>query len=300
MTGELVHGSIVGGLISTPDLGAAIATYRDRLGLRLVERGRLARDLAESWGAEASAGADMVTLQPQSGAQCFFRLVEGPTPPGFAALRTFGWAAFEITVDDVFALPGKLEGSGFEVVGPPEEIPELPYFIAMQVAGRGGEVLYLNQVAMDTPDSDLPKALSPVDRIFIAILAVPDREAAVAWYDKKLGLGEAARYELVYDLINRSFGLPADTKSVISLLQQARMPVIEVDGYPPAAGARPTLEKQIPPGNAMITLAVANLDGLADDFITTPVCRDGPVYNGARSGTVRGPAGELIELVEVG
>ena len=56
----------------------------------------------------------------------------------------------------------------------------------------------------------------------------------------------------------------------------------------------------LPPGNALVTLAMRDLDACKVDWITPPVVRDGPLYEGRRAGTCLGYAGELIELVEVG
>ena len=182
----MTHGQILGGTITTPDLNLALADYRDRLGLRVVEVGTLTADLTASWGTPASAGARFATLQPISGAPCFVRLVEQPTPADFKPTRTYGWAAFEITVQDVYGWPAKLEGSGFDIIGPPKEIEGLPYFVAMQMTGRGREMIYLNEVRQNTPSSDLPKAASPADHIFIVILACADRPAALDWYADKV------------------------------------------------------------------------------------------------------------------
>ena len=225
MNSFLTHGRIMGGLVTTPDLGAALADYRDMLGFALVEQGTVAPDLAAAWGCPASAGRAMAVLRPTSGAQCFIRLVEQPLPAGFVPTTTYGWASYEITVQDVFGWPARLAGSGFEIVGPPKEIPSLPYFVAMQVHGRGKEMLYFNEVRMDTPTTDLPKAQSPVDHIFITILAAHDRSTSVAWYRDIIGLDEADSYTLNYTMINKAFGLPDGTQSSLTMMQAGRMPI---------------------------------------------------------------------------
>jgi catechol 2,3-dioxygenase-like lactoylglutathione lyase family enzyme len=298
MTGFLTHGRIMGGVVATPDIDAALADYRDRLRLELVEDGPLDPGLAASWGAPALGGARMAALRPASGAHCVIRLVEQPVPAGFVPTRTFGWAAYELTVEDVHGWPDRLAGSGFEVVGPPKPIENLPYFVPMQVVGRGREMLYLNEVACDTPSSDLPKARSITDHIFIVILATPDRAAAMDWYQDRLGLDAGGVYTLEYTMINKAFGLAPGTQSTISMLQKARLPIVEVDGYPADATPRATAPGALPPGNALVTLAVDALPG-GLDWITPPVPRPGALYDGRRAGTVRGPAGELLELVEI-
>ena len=295
----MTHGQILGGTITTPDLDLALADYRDRLGLTIVEQGTLPADLTASWATPASTGARFALLQPTSGARCFLRLVEQPTPADFKPTRTFGWAAFEITVQDVYDWPAKLTGSGFDIIGLPKEIEGLPYFIAMQMTGRGREMIYLNEVRQNTPSSDLPKAASPVDHIFIVILACADREAALDWYRDRIKLDIGGSYTIEYTMINKAFGLPDGHQSTITMAQKARLPIIEVDGYPQAATVRPGPADALPAGNAIVTLAVDSLDALALDWITPPVVRNGPLYANGRAAAVRGPAGELLELVEL-
>jgi hypothetical protein len=300
MTGFLTHGRIAGGIVTTPDLDAALADYHGRLGLEIVEQGTLDADLAASWSCPGSAGARCATLQPQSGAHCFIRLVESPVPTDFRPTRTYGWAAYELTVQDVFGWPKRLEGSGFEVVGPPKALEGLPYFVPMQVLGRGREMIYLNEVAQNTPSSDLPKARSLTDHIFIVILATPDRKASLEWFERVLRLDISTSYTLAYSMINNAFGLPSDHRTTITMVQKARLPIVEVDGYPPEARPRRSEGGRLPPGNALVTLAVDSFDELPLIFITPPVTRGGALYGGRRAGTVRGFAGELIELLEIG
>lgn len=296
----LTHGRILGGVVTTPDLAGSISDYHSILGLKLVERGQLSDDLAASWGCPDSAGMMMATLMPTSGAHCAIRLVEQDVPDGFRPVSSFGWGAYEITVQDVYSWPERLNGSGFDIIGPPREIEGLPYFVAMQMTGRGREMIYLNEVRMDTPSSDLPRANSPTDHIFIVILATPDRAETVRWYRDKLRLDEGGTYTLEYTMINKAFGLPDGTQSSITMVQKGRLPIIEVDDYPDAAVVRPGDTRRLPAGNALVTLAVDSLDALKLDYITPPVARAEKPYDGRRAATVFGPAGERVELVEVG
>lgn len=294
------HGQILGGLSTVPDLAAAVAAYRDLLGLVPVEQGPLDADLAAAWGAPATTEAPMATLQTASGAPSFLRLVEQPPEPGFRPTRSFGWAAFEISVADVFGLAGRLEGSAFDIIGPPKQIAGMAAFIPMQVLGPGREMLYLNQVLADMPDLDLPRAAAGVDRIFITILATPDRPATVEWYARALGLEAGASFTIAYSMINKAFGLPDTHQTTLTMVQKGRLPIIEVDDYPAEATVRATHSGLLPPGNALVTLAVDSLAQCACDWIAPPRRLSGPLYAGRRAATVRGPAGELLELVETG
>jgi catechol 2,3-dioxygenase-like lactoylglutathione lyase family enzyme len=299
MSEPIQHGSIIGGVVATPDLDAAIADYVVHLGFALVEQGQIPIELAQSWGIAGLAGKRMATLRPTSGARCFVRLVEQPLPADFVPTTTYGWASYEITVRDVFGWPAKIAGSGFDIIGPPKEIDGLPYFVAMQLLGRGQEMLYFNETRSNTPSSDLPVAASPMDHIFIVILATPDREATVAWYRDRLKLDIGDTYTIEYSMINNAFGLPAGTTSSLTMAQNGRMPIVEIDDYPPQATPRRADTGCLPPGNSLVTLAVDSLDALDIEFVAAPARLAGPLYAGCRAATVKGPAGELLELVEL-
>jgi catechol 2,3-dioxygenase-like lactoylglutathione lyase family enzyme len=303
MTPFQSHGRVIAGTVTVPSLDAALTVYRDLFGLIEVERGPVPADLVASWGCPANAGAPSALLQPASGAPCFIRLVEQQMPDAFVPTTSYGWASYEISVQQVFDWAERIAAAtdaGITIVGPPREIPSLPFFVAMQMHGPGKEMLYFNEVRMDTPTTDLPKAASPVDHIFITILAAHDRAASVAWYRDIIGLDEADSYTLNYTMINKAFGLPNGTQSSLTMMQAGRMPIFEIDDYPPEATPRPHDPGHLPPGNALVTMAVRSFDGLEVEWITSPVTREGALYAGRRTGTVRGPSEELLELVEVG
>jgi catechol 2,3-dioxygenase-like lactoylglutathione lyase family enzyme len=290
----MTHGRILCGTATVPDLEAALADYSETLGLMVIEKGTVPFSLAASWGCPDNRGSAYAILQPASGADSYLRLVEQPLPPAFRPTRTFGWAAFELTVQNVYGWPALLEGSGFDIIGPPKEIPGLPYFVAMQMTGRGREMIYLNEVRSSTPSSDLPPAKSPIDHAFIVILACADRLAALGWYRDKIGLDIGGDYTIAYTMIQKAFDLPAEELSTITMVQKGRMPIIEVDGYPEAATVRASDPGHLPPGNAIVTLEVDSLDALDLDWISPPA----PHFLNRRAAAVRGPAGELLELVE--
>ncbi len=298
---NIPHGTILSGLSTVPDLARAIIAYRDVLKLELVEQGALPADLAASWGCPANAGASYAALRPASGAPCWFRLVEQPAHPAFKPTTTYGWAAFETTVEDVWHWPEALPPDLFTIVGPPKVLENMkPAFIPMQALGTGQEMIYLNQVLDNMAETDLPAAHAPVDRIFIVVLATPDREASIGWYTQKLGLERGADYTLPYSMINKAFDLPADTQTTITMVKHHRMPIVEVDDYPAEATPRARHEGMLPPGNAIVSLAVRDLDACTAQWLTPPQRREGALYEGRRAATAVGAGGELIECVEVG
>ncbi|MEP5938206.1 MAG: hypothetical protein ABJ239_07765 [Erythrobacter sp.] len=294
------HGRIKCGTIIVPDIEVGISAYRDVLGMALVDRSPVSKCLCNLWGTPVMAGKPSAMLRHVSGAPCFLRLIENELPSDFVPTTTFGWAAFEHTSLGAFDWPKKLEGSAFEIVGPPREIAGLAYFVPMQVFGPGQEMVYLNEVHQDTPTTDLPKANADFDHMFIAVLAAPDREAAVKWYANALQLDEGETHVIEYTMINRAFGQPKGTQSTLTMIQQDRMPIVEIDTYPAAATHRSHRAGTLPPGNAMVTLAVRDFAELDVEWIAEPQPIEGPLYDGRRTGTVVGPAGELLELIELG
>lgn len=298
---NLAHGTILGGLSTVPDLEAGLRAYRDVLGLTLVKRGALDAGLAASWGCPGNAGSPHAVLRPASGEPCWFRLVEQPAHPGFQATRTYGWAAFECTVEDVWRWPKELPADLFTIVGMPKTIENIqPTFIPMQALGPGRELIYLNEVLVPESDLLLPPARSAVDRIFICVLAAQDRAASVEWYRTRLGLERGTDYTIPYTMITKAFGLPSSHRTTLTMVKSGRMPIVEVDDYPQAATPRPRHEGLLPPGNAMVTLGVGDLDACPVDWIAAPTVREGAPYMGRRSATTVGAAGELVELVEIG
>ncbi|MFN5904026.1 MAG: hypothetical protein ACK439_13805, partial [Novosphingobium sp.] len=270
------------------------------LKLDLVDEGPVPADLAASWGCPASAGARHAVLRPKSGNPCWIRLVEQPDHPEFKPTTTFGWGAYEFTVEDVFGWPERLQDSGFTIVGEPRELPGMDAFIPMQVLGTGREMVYLNQVFNDMANVDLPRAQSITDRIFIVILGTPSRAESCRWYQERLGLEPVDTFELPYAMINDAFGLPADHITALTMVQAGRLPIVEVDDYPAQARPRARHAGMLPPGNALVTLAMRDLDACKVDWIVPPSAREGALYEGRRAGTCLGYASELIELVEVG
>lgn len=290
------HGRIKCGTVATAAFDASVADYAT-LGLGVVAQGVVAADLAAAWGAPGCAGRRFVLLHG-GGRDCYVRLIEATPVAGYAPLRTHGWAAFEISVADVFGLHARLAGSAFRVLGAPKPVGSFTTFIPFQVAGRSGEVLFLNQVLTPSADGvDLPLASVDVDQIFIVPLATPDRTAALAFHEG-LGFAAGATYTLPYTVINAAFGLPADHQTTLTMTRVGSIAATEIDQYPPAATARPVPPGELPPGNAMVSFIVASLDAVAAPLLGPPTRGDGPLYTGRRIGCVRGTAGEIIELIE--
>ncbi len=296
---QLPHGRLMCATVLAPRFDQSLADYGRELALSVVAEGHVPQALAASWGAPAMAGRRFALLAGEGATPGFIRLVEGTGVPGYRPLSTFGWAAFELTVRDSFALHARIDTAAFEVLGPPKLVPGFSDFIPFQVAGRAGEVLYLNTVLKpQTAGLDLPQAEAEVDRMFIAVLAARDRAESLRFQVDALGLEEGETWVIPYSVINRSFGLPDSYETAMTMTKVGRMPVAEVDQYPMGTARRPVAPGELPPGNALVSLVVRDLAAVRAPLLGPPVVLDGPLYGGRRAASVRGPEGALFELLE--
>jgi catechol 2,3-dioxygenase-like lactoylglutathione lyase family enzyme len=294
-----VPGRIRCGTILTPDLSASLADYTGILGLEVIDDSPISPAQAQSWAAPAMAGRPARLLRAPGATPYLTRLIQGTAVPAYAPLKSHGWAAFEHSVVDCDALFAQMPGSGFTVIGEPKLVPGFDNFIPFQVTGRAGETLYLNQVLHGAmSDLDLPNTKASVDQMFIAVLAAKNREEALAFHTKILGFEQGETWVIPYSVINNSFGFPPETTTAMTMTKTGRLPASEVDQYPPQTTPRPTAPGELPPGNAMVSFITASLDAVAAHLLSPPVAHPGPLYAGRRSATVRGPSGELIELIE--
>lgn len=286
--------------LTVADLDRSIGTYNRFFDYTLMERGVVAADLAKSWGTPASAGRRYAILAPASGVPIYLRFIEQPPHPDFVPLRSFGWAAIEICVQDVLAANARVTvaDSPFTVIGPPREIEGLPAIYPMQVRGPDGEIVYLTQIRSDLPAYDLPRATAPIDRLFILVMACSDMRAANRWLEQHAGVAMGREMDIVYTMLATAFGTPMDELYTISTMIHGRDVFLEIDQLPKAATARPRHSGMLPPGCAIGTLFHPNFDDLPGPWITEPVMRDGPIYQGKLTGTLAGPDGTLIEMVQ--
>jgi catechol 2,3-dioxygenase-like lactoylglutathione lyase family enzyme len=284
--------------LTVADVGAAAERYQRYFDYRLLEDRPLAPDLAASWGAPKSAGRRMALLEPASGAPIYLRLVEGPARADFKPLTTYGWAAIEICVEDVLKAHARVEGSPFEVIGPPREIDGLPAIYPMQVRGPDGEIVYLTQIRSDLPAYDLPRAGAPIDKLFICVLACSDMRRTIKWFEDVVGLSLGRIMEIEYTMLAAAFGTPKERLYEISTVVHERDVFLELDQYPENAGPRAQEPGALPPGPSIVTLLAPDFERIRGPFIYPPVRRGGPLYAGGRVGALRDPDGAIVEIVE--
>jgi len=284
--------SIIIVTISVLHLGPVEDAYRSQLDYRPVERGAVSAETAVTWDARSMEGRGYLIMQPANRERVYLRFVENPTTEGHAAMTTHGWNATELLVTDPDTLAERLADSSFEIVGPPKDLwaaPNAPR--AMQVIGPAGELLYLTRNHRFTVNT-------PVDRVFIMVLAGPSMAALDAWYSNRLGLDVGDPMPYAITMVSRALGLPMDTTYPLAIATVSPRFLIELDEYPPHVGARPVTDGFLPPGTSMVTFAVDDLAALDLDWRAPPQTLAELPYAGRRTAVTVGPAGEWIELTE--
>lgn len=292
------EGRIKMATVSAPDLDAVVKSYQDFFAYAVVENGTVDADLAAAWGAPAMAGWRYAVTGPESGTEVYIRVVENDAVAEYTPLRSFGWAALELTVTDVEALDARLRDSPFEIIGPPAFLDFSDKIYPMQAVGLAGEPFYLNEVRGSLPDYDLPLARAFVDHIFITILATPDMQRAVDFYTTNLGWAQGNEYDVPYSVINQAFGLHEDTPHKLSMTCVGRDVNNEIDQYPAETVVRPRKDGMLVPGVASVSFITESLGACRAPFLSPPTTPAGVPYNGRRMACTIGAAGELIELIE--
>ncbi len=277
---------------SVPDLRAIERAYVDELGYTVAARSCVGGAQARSWGAPAVEGFPALVLAPGSGEAVYLRFIEDVDAAGWRALTSFGWNATEFVVQDVDALAMRLDGSAFEIIGPPKALTRYPMIRAMQAIGPAGECCYFTQV---DPGSglDLAVARSFVGRVFIVVAAGLDADALFAPYSFFANPVDPPVATPVL-VISNAHGLASDTMHRHGLVRLTEGTLVELDEYPRSARPRDSIEGKLPPGMAMVSFSVDSLGTRA--FVGPPTAWGLPGIEGS-SACLRGGAGELIEFV---
>ncbi len=286
--------------VAAPDIGLVESWYTEWLGYSVCERSTISADLANSWGAPAMAGRPSVLLQPESGDDVFLRVCEIDAVAGYKPMNTLGWNAFEIIIDDVYALNDRLLKSPFKIIGEPASLGgDLDFIHAMQVEGPAGDVLYLTCDKVRAPDTLLPPPGAFIGRPFIVILAGNGVEATQKYYSETFAMKREDDMQTAIGVVADAQGLPNDNIFDMGFMALADTGnFIEYDGYADSYGARPCTEGQLPPGCSTVSFSVDSIDAFDLDYVGEAISDPSVAYGGGRTRTARGPVGELIELIE--
>lgn len=280
------------------DVPATAKLYEEWFEYLVVERGDVSENIAASWDAPNSAGKPYVVMQPSSGQKVFIRLIQGSKVESYAPIRTLGWAATEICVQDVEEVNERMARSPFEIIGAPKPLDGFPTVKPMQVRGPDDEVIYLTEIKADGPSSGLPVPASPIDRPFIMVLACRDLRQSIKWIDTVFGFEMIDPVAIHYSMISLAFNLPEDEKVELVTVKWKGEVFLELDQYPAQATPRETYPGELPPGVAITTIEYPDFERLEGYWAFAPVKREGALYEGRLTGVMKSPDGALLEVVE--
>lgn len=246
------------------------------------------------------AGKPFVILQPAGGRPVYLRLIEDPAARQPLPGTTYGWNAIETLVQDPDALAEKFTGTAFQVVGPPKDLwaaPDAPR--ALQAIGPTQEFLYFTRVIPSGFPIPMSTAKAPVDRVFIMVVGGPSMKALQDFYGQTLGLpvGKASEWQI--SVLAKALGLPAETTFPLAVAPMDKDFLVELDQYPAPAVPRQARAGALPPGPAMVSFGVRELDDFKVTWRAPPARIEKFPYNGQEAGVTVGPAGEWLELMEI-
>ena len=283
--------------ICVDDLDRTARAYAQALGYREVARARVTDAQARTWDCPEMAGTPMMLMQPESGEEFAIRFVETAPTNGYVPLQTHGWNAMELLVQDPDALAARLAASDFTIIGMPYDLDPEGNARAMQAQGPSGEVVYLTRLKGAYADF-FGAAQSFVDRGFIMVAGGPDHDAMKAFY-ASLGQEIVGDDDFAIKVLSRANGLPVKTRYPLSSARLARNYSFELDGYPDVTRPRPRREGELPPGMAMVSIAVASLEAMPLKWRADPLALEVAPYNGRRAAVTIGAAGEWLECIEI-
>ncbi|MEU6075774.1 VOC family protein [Micromonospora sp. NPDC047074] len=246
--------------VVVPDLDLAVRRYVEGLGWSVrSEVGCWGRGRARRWDAPGAAEARTVRVGPADGAAvgAGVCLVECPDVAVPVPLTTFGWSALEVCVLDAEAACDRAVAAGWRLLRAPARLASgrLP-LVAGQVAGPGGEAVYLTQILDDVPNFDLPRARQQVDGVFIAVLGAADLVATRAYLERRFAVTRASDRQGAIGVLNLAFGRPSETTYRLSTLQLDGKACIEIDELPAEARDRPRSAGGLPAAVAGVSVAV--------------------------------------------
>jgi len=290
-------GPVLGGVVVTGDLDAMLAAYTNHLQMRVIKQGNVPAKLLAGWDMPALKDCRYAVLESATGSQ-WLRVVEQQGMKPVEPISSFGWMSLEVLVEDVFALAKKLEDSPFRFIGQPRSLDVSGGISACQVVGPAGEVLYLTTVVEPAPPAELPIAQAEVDHLFIPVLAVPDRQAAIDFYSD-ISNSKADKFDMRVTVVNRALGKPIERKLPIATVQLNGKSLIEIDGIEEFS-PRPVLPSGLVGGIAVISFVVESFEGLLEHAIAGTYVIEDEFYQGREAMLMRSPMGELVELVVCG
>lgn len=309
----MIH-QVLAQTIVLQDLRSGIDALRLDLGFDLRAEGPLGTAAARALGVSPSVHPRFALLGAPGVSRGFIRLVAGPFNDGSATFHKTGLFNAEILTSDVEALYARLNSSAaFKVVSGLNTYDLSgagggAVSRSFATRGPGGAGFFFTQYLKVPPPRTLPVCATLVGPMFNAALSTPSQEGPVkSFYEDVLGMNRRLAGRLTQPSVNRIIGLPDDWGFLMLVFKGEGDGLIEVDVHEhdvPPEGVVP--DDQLRPGNSVLTLETTDLDRIIERATaagfraTTPGHVAEALYDNRRAATLRGPAGERIELIDSG
>lgn len=295
MTGRQL-GPILGATLVTANFEQTSNAYCQQLGFTVSYQGKVSAELAAFWQAPVLSGNRLQILAAANG-DPWLRLVEDPNASDSQPLQRLGWLALESSVASVDAVRAVIDTGQFQVLGEPAYLQVSDAIKALQLLGPAGEVSYLTEVQRPVPPFELPQTQSFSASIFIPVLAVPDRQAAVTFYQQLHNADPALLFDTKITVLNKRWQKPLTQQYPVATLQLDCLCLFEIDELPEGLPlCRPT--NSLPSGIALVSCICKDLERVAMLTGATIQQFHDPYYPTDRFILLTGPAGELLELVQ--
>ncbi len=288
-------GPVIAGTLVVQNIEECVSAYVDWLEMHIAEEGEIGELQANAWSTPSLAGSRYFILKSKS-EQSWLRMIENKDCGMAKPISELGWMSLEVLVDDVYILAERLRSSVFEIIGEPKALDVSPAISACQVVGPAGEVLYLTAVAEPVPPFELPTASTMVDKLFIPVLAVPNRDESMAFYEK-LANSKALAFDTKVTVVNKSLGKPMDRRIPVCTIQLDAESLIEIDEIVEFS-SKPSLDKGLVNGIAMISFYVDSFDLIEGSAVGESYEIENEFYKGKEARLFKGKAGEYLELVK--
>lgn len=283
--------------ITVSNLAQVEQSWQEHFDYQTVASGTVSTELAEHWQAPRMAGDDYVLMQPANEAPVYVRLINDPAVAGYRPMTSHGWNATELLVSDTDRVAAGLEDSAFDIIGAPRDLwdaPDAPR--VMQALGAGNELLYLTTNNPAKSALGLDDSMPLAERPFIMVAGGASMDAFREFYVDTLGLTMSDPAPFRITMISKANDLPLDTTYPLSVVNLAPGYLLEVDELPAGIGPREISNGRLPSGVAVVGITANELvAGL--DWVSPPAPLDEFPYNGREAGLLRGPGGELIEVI---
>lgn len=307
----MIHRVLMQTVVSR-DFEGSVAGFRDELGFEAGRSADVGPALAGLLATSAAFHPRYALLAPAGVDRGFLRLVEGPRDDESGSFHRPGLFNAELHSKDVDALHARLSTSrGFRILSEPQtyDLASAGGACSRSFAtrGPGGAGVFFTTYISVPPPRQLPKVDQLAGAVFNCAVSTDSRPAVEAFYEGVLGMHRRMQGRMAQPSINRILGLPDDWGFLMFVYKGEGDGLIEVDVHEqPLPPAPHVPEGQLAPGNSVLTLESPDLDAVFARAAAGGVRRveprpvSDPPYDGRRAGLLFGPAGERIELVEVG